>query len=278
MPEDNSRKVEGEVSGRPLRKRESVGTGHVLNLYKRMGETPRERLERLRIERPRYALEVLSYAGRLDPLAEGILLALVGGENLRREAHLGLDKEYTLDILFGFATDSYDVLGRVTDQGSTETICRRVVADGLREFQGNISQEYPPFSSKTIEGRPMFELARNGMLENIVLPRKSLNIYNISLGEMYKVSEKELLEYIEDAVSRVNGDFRQEEILRIWHKALEKKGTRTFPCATVKIECSSGTYARSIAHTLGQNLDVPALALHILRTRVGEHMLKDAIK
>ena len=278
MPEDNTQRLEPIAGGERVQKRQSVGVGSVLNLYKKMGETPRERLERLRVEKPRYALEVLSYAGRLDPLAEGVLLALVGGENLRREAYLNLDKEYTLDILFGFSTDSYDVLGRLTDQGSPETISRRVVAEGLREFQGKISQEYPPFSSKTIQGKPMFELARNGMLENIVLPRKSLNIYNISLTEMYKVSEKELLMYIEDAVGRVNGDFRQEEILRIWHRTLEKTGARSFPCATVKIECSSGTYARSIAHTLGQNLGVPALALHILRTKVVEHVLEKSLK
>ena len=134
-------------------KKQSVGVGSVLNLYKRMGETPRERLERLRTEKPRYAMEVLSYAGRLDPLAEGVLLALVGGENLRREAYLSLDKEYTLDILFGFSTDSYDVLGRVTDSAdmsSLEALKRKNITEGLREFQGKISQEYPPFSSKTI--------------------------------------------------------------------------------------------------------------------------------
>ena len=64
----------------------------VVNLYKQMGETPRERLERLRQQRPYYEHEVLSYAGRLDPMAEGVLLCLVLwlaalAGSLRWEAH-----------------------------------------------------------------------------------------------------------------------------------------------------------------------------------------------
>lgn len=253
----------------------------ILNLYKRMGETPLERLERLRKESPRYALEVLSYAGRLDPMAEGVLLALVGGENQRRESYLNLDKEYVLDVLFGFSTDSYDVLGRVVDEASEaslETLGRKKIAEELREFQGKISQEYPPFSSKTIEGKPMFELARNGALENIVLPRKSLNIYNIRLDEIYKISEKDLLIYIEREISKIKGDFRQEEILRIWKRNLDIKGSRMFPCATINISCSSGTYVRSIANGLGARLGTQALALHILRTRVGEYEIAKSLK
>ena len=213
MPEDNRDHAHTAARASNASKRGAVGVGSVLNLYKRMGETPRERLERLRVEKPRYALEVLSYAGRLDPLAEGVLLALVGGENLRRESYLNLDKTYTLDILFGFATDSYDILGRVTDSAdiaSLEALKRKTIEEELREFQGKISQEYPPFSSKTIEGKPMFELARNGLLENIVLPRKALNIYDIRITEIYKVSERDLLTYVEDAIQKVNGDFRQE--------------------------------------------------------------------
>ena len=80
--------------------------GAVVNLYKNLGETPRERLERLRLQKPHYAHEVLSYAGRLDPMAEGVMLCLVGSANHRREEYLNKGKEYILDVLFGFATDT----------------------------------------------------------------------------------------------------------------------------------------------------------------------------
>src|SRR3989344_5921655 len=76
----------------------------VIPYYKNRGETPKEALERLRIERPKLQNETLSYAGRLDPLAEGGLLILVGEANKEREQYLHLSKKYTVEILFGWST------------------------------------------------------------------------------------------------------------------------------------------------------------------------------
>jgi tRNA pseudouridine55 synthase len=251
--------------------------GQVLNLYKKMGETPRERLERLRVHMPHYAHEVLSYAGRLDPMAEGVLITLVGAANKRRDAYLDLSKEYVLDILFGFSTDTYDILGRVMETGDPSAIRRDMVARGLNEFRGHVSQLYPPYSSKTVEGKSLFAWARSNALSSIVMPSRSVTIHHIDVTAMYKVNEPDLLTYIESNVEKVNGDFRQEEIARTWKRHLKKEGDRTFPCATVKIECSSGTYARSIAHGLGEELGIPALALHILRTKVGEYSVEKSL-
>lgn len=250
----------------------------VLNLYKKQGETPRECLERLRELNPRYVHEVLSYAGRLDPMAEGVLLCLVGSANKHRANYLDLGKEYTLDILFGFSTDTYDTLGRVMDAGNTASVSRGAVTRGLNEFRGKLEQEYPPFSSKTVEGKSLIEWTRGGALGALVLPQRSVTIYHVDLEETYKVDEPTLLAYIEEGVGRVQGDFRQEEVVRTWQRFLKSSGTRTFPAATVHIECSSGTYVRSIAHELGKELGVPALALHILRTKVGEHDIKDSLR
>jgi tRNA pseudouridine55 synthase len=252
--------------------------GQVLNLYKQLGETPRERLERLRVQKPHYEHEVLSYAGRLDPMAEGVMLALVGSANKRRDAYLELSKEYVLDILFGFSTDTYDVLGRVIETGEYEGIERDVVQKGLNEFRGHIEQEYPPYSSKTVEGKSLFEWARSSALSSLVMPSRSVTIHHIDVEALYKVPEAMLLAYIEDGVSRVTGDFRQEEVLRLWKRHLKKEGDREFPAASVRIECTSGTYARSVAHGLGKELGVPALALHILRTKVGEYSVEKSLK
>ncbi len=252
--------------------------GQVLNLYKRLCETPRERLERLRTERPHFAHEVLSYAGRLDPMAEGVLLCLVGSANKRREAYLDLNKEYVLDVLFGFSSDTYDVLGRVMETGEAAGLNRDTVAKGLNEFRGSISQEYPPYSSKTVDGKSLFEWARRNALGALVLPSRTVTIYELSVDHLYKVSEQMLLSYIEMNVGKVNGDFRQEEIVRTWKRHLKADGTREFPCATIKISCTSGTYARSIAHGLGARLGIPALSLHILRTQVGDYSVSNSIK
>ena len=250
----------------------------MLNLYKQLGETPRERLERLRAQKPHYEHEVLSYAGRLDPMAEGVMLCLVGSANKRREAYLELSKEYVLDILFGFSTDTYDILGRVTETGDPATVRREAVKKGLNEFRGHIEQEYPPYSSKTVEGKSLFEWARQNALGALVMPSRSVTIHHIDIEKMYKVPEAQLLAYIDDSVARVTGDFRQEEVMRTWKRHLKAEGDRLFPAATVRIECTSGTYARSVAHGLGQELGVPALALHILRTKVGDYSVDKSLK
>lgn len=252
--------------------------GGVVNLYKNLGETPRERLERLRVQKTHYAHEVLSYAGRLDPMAEGVLLCLVGSANKRREQYLDLSKEYTLDVLFGFSTDTYDVLGRVMDTGDPSTVHRKAIEKGLNEFRGHVAQEYPPFSSKTVAGKSLFEWARGNALGALVLPERSVLVYDITLEDIYKVKEPELFAYIEAGVNKVQGDFRQEEIMRLWKRNVKASGEREFPCATIHISCSSGTYMRSIAHALGKELGVPALALHITRTKVGEYEVEDSLK
>ena len=250
----------------------------IVNLYKRLGETPRERLERLRFEHREYETEVLSYAGRLDPMAEGVLLALVGAENQKREEYLDLSKEYVVDVLFSFSTDTYDILGKVMKVGEAGGLRRKDLEKGLNEFRGAIDQEYPPFSSKTVEGKSLFTWARTVALETLMLPRKTVTVYDIELTGVYKVKEPILSSYIENSIGKVSGDFRQEEILRIWRRHLFGNGIRTFPCARVRISCSSGTYVRAVAHRLGENLGIPALALHILRTKVGEYGVAKALK
>lgn len=267
---------------KPDKKIPSVRTrsaaGQVLNLYKELGETPRERLERLRVKAPQYEHEVLSYAGRLDPMAEGVMLCLVGSANKRREAYLDLGKEYVLDVLLGFSTDTYDVLGRVMETGDASAIRGGAIKKALNEFRGKVEQEYPPYSSKTVEGKSLFQWARQNALSALVLPSRSVTVHDITLEALYKVKESTLLTYIENGVNKVNGDFRQEEIIRTWKRHLKSDGTREFKAATIKIECTSGTYARSIAHGLGQELGVPALALHILRTKVGDYSVEKSLK
>lgn len=250
----------------------------VLNLYKNLCETPRERLERLRHEQPEYAHEVLSYAGRLDPMAEGVLLTLVGSANTNRVAYLDMHKEYVLDVLFGFSTDTYDILGRVMESGDPSHITKKVLEKSLNEFRGTRSQEYPPYSSKTVDGKALFEWARSNLLSSVVVPSKTVTVHDIELTAVYKLSEKTLFNYIEKQIGGVQGDFRQDEILQTWGRNLRKTGDRTFPCATITFSCSSGVYARSIAHGMGKDLGVPALALHILRTKVGEYTVEKSVR
>jgi tRNA U55 pseudouridine synthase TruB len=86
-----------------------------LNIYKKLGETPLEALERTRTEHSIAADVPMTYAGRLDPLVEGQMIILIGEECKNKDAYTKLGKTYEFEILSGVSTDTYDLLGLVTD-------------------------------------------------------------------------------------------------------------------------------------------------------------------
>jgi len=253
----------------------------ILNLYKKRGETPLQCLERFRKANPEYKNVPLSYVGRLDPMAEGVLLVLAGEANKKRNEYLGLDKEYTFDVLFGFATDTYDVLGVMKDavtRASHKPLRMQLLMEYVSQMHGERTQKYPPFSSKPLEGQPLFVKARKGELSNFDLPEHKIEIFSTTLVGTKRIKDNELLEDVEKSVQSVQGDFRQDRILHLWRDALRVLYGMTFDVATISIHCSSGTYVRSLANELGEYLGIPALAMRILRTRVGKYKVRSSVR
>lgn len=223
----------------------------VLKLYKELGETPLACLERFRVSNPEYANEKMTYAGRLDPMAEGLLIALVGEECKKKDEYLGLDKEYVFEVLFGIKTDTYDVLGIPSVTETKESVAN--------DFIGKRVQEYPPYSSRT------FQKARDG--EEFEPMTKEIEIYNFEQLEEREESARTVLANIMERIDLVKGDFRQEEILAAWNELLARPDLAMFRIAKFKINCSSGTYVRSIANQMG------GIAWSIKRMRVGDWIL-----
>jgi len=120
--------------------------------------------------------------------------------------------------------------------------------------------------------------ARKGDLSNFDLPEHRIEVFSASLIGMKQMENEELLEEIEQSIKLVKGDFRQERILHLWRETLRVLYGISFDIATVNIHCSSGTYVRSIAHELGEQLGIPALAMHIVRTRAGKYKIKQSKK
>jgi tRNA pseudouridine55 synthase len=234
-------------------------------IYKNIGETPLEALERFRATRSDLKKVPMTYAGRLDPMAEGELLILMGDECKNKEMYLGLDKEYEVDIVFGISTDTYDALGLVTD---VQTEVLGPIDIDLSRYVGRLTQEYPAYSSKTVAGVQLHELARAHDLPPD-MPTKEVEIYLIErdIHIPSVISSQELQERISKSIGRVKGDFRQEEILNTWRRVLAEEKKR--PYMRIKVSCSSGTYMRSLAHRMGLDSGVGAFALGIRRTKIG---------
>lgn len=244
-------------------------------IYKKIGETPLQAIERFKVLYPKYKNEKISYAGRLDPMAEGVLLLVIGEENKNKDRYLNLEKEYTFDVLFGFETDTYDILGKVTTT-SNKKVKRENIELKLENFIGELEQKYPPFSSKRVEGKALFQWMREGRINEIEIPTHKVNILEIKLIEIRKISKEDLKVNIFSKIKLVKDhDFRQDEIIKIWENILKENKEYNLTIATVKVRCSSGTYVRGIVHELGRRLGVPSTTFHILRECVGEYVIKN---
>lgn len=242
---------------------------------KKEGETPLESLEVFRIKN-KIPLDIpMTYAGRLDPLASGLLIILSGEECKNKEKYLNLDKEYEFSVLFGFKTDTYDILGKVITEGNpmyTKEDLEKLIKRNLKYFKGKIIQKYPIYSSKTVAGKPLFTYARENT--KVEIPEREVDVKNLKYLNLKKVSSKKLLKDIEIRINKVKGDFRQKEILHIWKKELnDEKMPKHFFVASFTAKVTSGTYVRTIANDLGDKISIPSLALSIKRTKIGKWSL-----
>lgn len=262
---------EGQISG-------------VVPVYKEWGKTPLETLERLRQTYPALTKVPLSYAGRLDPLAEGVLLVLVGETNKDRERYLHLDKTYEVEILFGIKTDTGDLFGipkypPMTNISDEDEVAIKNISNTFDLFIGTHQFPYPVYSSKTIQGKPLFQWMMEGRISEIEIPKTDIEIFSIDKivndqvepGCIPRVVASDVLYKVEKALQEVKGDFRFEEIRDAWNKALSSNLSASFPLIKIKCTCSSGTYMRVLAEEIGKRIgkNVPALAYSIKRINVG---------
>ena len=259
---------------------------NIIVLNKKEGETPLEALLAFRAKNKKYKDIKMTYAGRLDPLASGLLLVLTGDATKQKEKYLKLSKEYKFSVLFGFATDTYDILGKVIHSNMGADVrmkdLEKDIKNNLKFFTGRFKQKYPMYSSKTVAGKPLFTYARIG--KTVESPEREVNVKSLKFLKLNKINAQKLLENIERRIAKVKGparnakgiafaggDFRQKEILKIWRKELKGgKYAKGFILAHFYIKCGSGTYVRGISNSLGGMIDIPALAFSIKRTKIGK--------
>lgn len=245
----------------------------VLSLYKNLGETPLECIERYRLSNPSYKEVKMTYLGRLDPMAEGLLLVLAGNTK-DKDIYLASDKAYEFEVLWGFETDTYDLLGLVTNgQGEMPKKIEGRMPRLLEDIRNKKVQIYPPYSSKPVGGKPLFEWARENKIEEIDIPSRGIKIFSINHEDSRLVSKEDLQKEILKRIDLVKGDFRQSEIIGRWQDALRLSSEKDFFISTFKASVSSGTYIRSLVNDMGKFFEVGATTFWIKRTRVGEYIL-----
>ena len=104
----------------------------------------------------------IGHAGTLDPMAEGVLVVLVGRASKASDYVMGHDKEYSCGFRLGIETDTEDITGTVTaEHGGIPD--EAAVAAACMSFLGTIEQTHPMYSALKVNGRKLVDLARQGI-------------------------------------------------------------------------------------------------------------------
>lgn len=248
-------------------------------IEKRIGETPLAALEAWRSTCPEYKDTPLAYAGRLDPMASGKLLILIGEECKNIHAYHGLDKQYEIEVLLDIGTDTGDILGLPTLSNQVTRPDTKAIQKILEAELGTHEYPYPIFSSKPVDGKPLFLHALEDTLDSIEIPTHEETIYSINPQKPYILNTEELQERVlsllaktpvtGDPGKRLGADFRIEPITAAWKKLVTQP--RTYVVLPIVVNCGSGTYMRSLAGRIGTALNTNACALSIHRTKIGTY-------
>lgn len=121
----------------------------------------------------------IGHTGTLDPMATGVLVLCVGKGLKLVEMMMNHDKEYVAKIKLGIETDTLDVTGKVLRREDVFNVSREDVLRVLEGFVGKQTQVVPKYSAIKVNGKKLYEYARNG--EDVELPVKDIEIYSIEL-------------------------------------------------------------------------------------------------
>lgn len=241
-------------------------------IYKPVGLTPLDAINALKANSPEFAGVPLTYAGRLDPMADGVVLVLGGDAIERKDEFLNLPKTYEAEILLGISSDTFDALGLVSDYqpiSAQET----EITEALHQILGKHTYPYPLYSSKPVDGKPLWQWVREGKIKGLKIPTTVMDVYSARLEKVVTQQWQEVFEYLNQTIVKVRGDFRQPEILSRWNEINSQlEPSQELTVLKINFIVGSGTYIRTLAHTIGQLLGGRAILLKLRRTAVGPYL------
>ena len=178
----------------------------------------------------------IGHTGTLDPMSTGVLVMCLGTCTCLVDMITSDYKEYVAGIRLGVLTDTLDTTGEVIDSCSVN-YSRDEIIGAISSMVGEYYQEVPKYSAVKINGKKLYEYAREGI--DIELPRRLVNIKSIEL-----VCD---INYSDGCI-----DF------------------------TIKCLVSKGTYIRSLIRDIGEKLGCYGVMSSLVRTRQGNFSIEDA--
>lgn len=154
-----------------------------LNVYKPVGKTSHDVVAVLRRVTK---IKQIGHTGTLDPFAEGVLPICIG-KSTRLIEYLEDDKAYLGTFCFGKSTDSYDIEGNVVEEFSTK-VTEHEILNALKQFEGEIEQLPPIYSAIKVDGKKLYEYAREG--KSVEIKPRKVFIEKIELKSFDEIEQK----------------------------------------------------------------------------------------
>ncbi len=212
-------------------------------VYKKKGKTSRNVVENIS---KKYGVKA-GHIGTLDPMAKGLLPVLVGNTCKLSKYLMEHDKTYLVEMKFGYNTETLDIEGEILEEDKSfrennivDNEFFDMIIIAMKKELGTKKQIPPIYSAKKLNGKKLYEIAREDKEKAIEMAKekaKEITIYN-----MYDISLKELW------------DNNPKDIL-----------------LSFKVECSSGTYIRSLVRDIAENMGTIAIMTDLRRIAVGNY-------
>ena len=203
----------------------------ILVINKPLGLSSNQVLQRVKFL---FGAQKAGHTGALDPLATGVLPICLGEATKFSQLLLESDKGYDTTALLGEIRSSGDGEGDVIATADVPPLTAAEVEAILARFRGEIEQVPPMFSALKLDGKPLYELARQGMSEE----------------EIRAVAEK------------------KRRIITIHELLLLEQRTTELD---LSVRCSKGTYIRTLVEDIGQAVGCGAYVSKLHRTLCGPY-------
>ncbi|WP_291584323.1 tRNA pseudouridine(55) synthase TruB [Clostridium sp. UBA6640] len=201
----------------------------ILNIYK---PTKITSFDVVRIIRKLTNEKKVGHCGTLDPEACGVLPICIGKATKAIDYIMENNKVYVAELKLGEVTDTYDIEGKVIRQCDVN-VTEEEVIEAVYSFKGNIKQVPPMYSALKVNGKRLYELAREGI--EIEREARNITIHDIKVLEI------------------------------------------NLPYVKVEVNCSKGTYIRSLCYDIGEKLGCGAMMSALERTATGKFTKENSI-
>ena len=203
----------------------------VINVYKEKGYTSHDVVA---IVRKTLNIKKVGHTGTLDPDAEGVLPVCIGQATKLADYIMAERKSYTAEITFGAETTTQDASGDIIKEYEY-TFDENRLREVIDTFKGEQTQVPPMYSAIKINGKKLYEIAREG--REIERKARKITVYDIRIAEINPPNK-----------------------------------------AIIEIDCSKGTYIRSLCSDIGNKLGWGAFMSSLTRTASGKFKLNSAVK